>query len=73
MIGDRGGGRHIGCQEVGRGGGGRGAPVLWWQRLYNKVMEDGGGRRVGVFIFSFLGKVESYLESYLANPNTNRV
>ena len=28
-------------------------------------------RRAGVFIFSFLGGVESYFESYLANPNIN--
>jgi hypothetical protein len=49
----------------------------WWRRrsnccvaveeklFCNKVMEDGDGRWAGVFIFSFLGKVKSYLESYL--------
>jgi hypothetical protein len=34
-------------------------------QLHNKAMEDGGRRWVGVFIFSFLGGVESYLETYL--------
>ena len=50
--------------------------LLCGQRgLHDKVMEDGGGGRVGVLIFSFLGKVESYFESYLdescLNPNIN--
>jgi hypothetical protein len=37
-------------------------------RSWRMEAEDG---QAGEFIFSFLGGVESYLESYLANPNTN--
>ncbi len=66
-----------GWQEAGHGGGGRGATVVQWQRLHDKVMEDGGGRRMGVFIIflflAFLGRVEYYLESYLANHNTRPI
>jgi hypothetical protein len=58
-----------GWQDTGRSGGGRGVTVVWQQRRNSfavKAMEDGGRRRAArVFVFSFLGKVESYLESYL--------
>jgi hypothetical protein len=61
-----------GWQEAGHSGGGRGMTVVQRQRLHAKVMEDGGGRRAGMLIF-FSGGVESYLESYIANPIINRV
>ncbi len=71
------GGIGGGLQQLARGG------VRWWRRrsnycaaaeekqLRNEAMEDGGRRQVGVFIFSFLGGVKSYLDSYLANPIIN--
>jgi hypothetical protein len=37
-------------------------------RSWGMEVEDG---RAGVLIFSFLGGDESYLESYLVNPNIN--
>jgi hypothetical protein len=42
------------------------------KQLHKKAIKDGGGRWAEVFILSFLGKVKSYLKSYLANPNMNR-
>jgi hypothetical protein len=44
--------------------GGRGFTIRSWRMEAEDV-------RAGVFIFSFLGRVESYLESYLTNPNIN--
>jgi hypothetical protein len=69
-----------GWQEAGHSGGGRGATVVQWRRRnsfairsWRMEVEDGQGGQAGVFIiFSFLGGVESYLESYLSNPTINR-
>jgi hypothetical protein len=62
-----------GWQEAGHSGGGGGATVVWWQRGHNftirpwrmEVDDQRAGRRgVGYSLFSFLGKVESYFQSY---------
>ncbi len=37
-------------------------------RSWRMEVED---RQVGMFVFTFLGGVETYLESYLANCNIN--
>ncbi len=52
-----------GWQEAGHSGGGGGVTIV--QRRRRNTLEDRGGRLAGVFIFSFLGMVESYLKSYL--------
>ncbi len=42
-------------------------------RSWRMKVEDGWGGQAGVLIiFSFLGKVESYLKSYLLNPTINK-
>jgi hypothetical protein len=61
-----------GWQEAGRGGGGGGIIVVQQQRLHNKVMENGGGRQVAVFIFLFLVGLNPTLHPNLMNPNINR-
>ncbi len=59
-----------GWQEAGCSGGDEGATVVWQERR-NSAMEDGaevedgwGGAGWGVHFFSFLGGVESYIQSY---------